>query len=251
VDFQSGYSLVNFLQCEYSNNRYARKGTTVTDLKWRGIDMAQRRYLTSDRLSLKTEVLRSLRTEDGNYEVVLAETIFHPQGGGQPSDQGLIAGASVMRVSVIEDQIVHVCDREVVLGEVIAEVSEPVRSLHARLHSAGHLIGFCGEAFGWRAIKGHHWPGEARVIFEAFEDVKELSTEVMEREVNALVLAGLVRNMTLEDGTRSIGFGHLPAYSCGGTHVLSTSDIGQVVISKIKEKKGQLWVHYDLKSLQA
>ncbi|WP_241024796.1 alanyl-tRNA editing protein [Paraburkholderia sp. Ac-20340] len=195
---------------------------------------------------MNAQVLSCSRTEDGRFEVVLAATLFHPQGGGQPSDQGTIGDASVLRVSQVEDQVIHVCDRDVPLGEARIDVSSAARSLHARLHSAGHLIGFCGEEFGWRAVKGHHWPGEARVIFEHDVDPREMTGEIIEQQANAHVAAGLSRNMTLDGDKRSIGFGSLPAYSCGGTHVGSTAEIGKIKISKVKEKKGQVWVYYDL-----
>jgi alanyl-tRNA synthetase len=209
-------------------------------------EMTQRHYLTSDDLSMSSHVESCNRTEDGYFQVVLSASLFHPQGGGQPSDQGTICDASVLRVSQVEDQLVHVCDREVPLGSVRIDVSSAARSLHARLHSAGHLIGCCGEQFGWRAVKGHHWPGEARVVFEPDENPMEMTGETIEQQVNAHVAAGLTRKMTLEGKKRSIGFGSLSAYSCGGTHVASTTDIGNVKISKVKEKKGQLWVYYDL-----
>jgi alanyl-tRNA synthetase len=208
--------------------------------------MTQRHYLTSDDLSMSGQVVSCSSTDDGQFEVVLAATLFHPQGGGQPSDRGTIGDANVLRVSQVEDQIVHLCDREVPLGDAHIDVSSAARSLHARLHSAGHLIGFCGEQFGWRAVKGHHWPGEARVVFEPDADPMEMTGDVMEQQVNALIDAGLGRNMMLDGDKRSVGFGSLPAYSCGGTHVVSTAKIGKVTISKVKEKKGQVWVYYDL-----
>ena len=52
--------------------------------------------------------------------------------------------------------------------------------------------------------------------------------------------------MTLEDGTREVGFGELPAYACGGTHVQALSELGQVTILALSEKKGVLSVRYSL-----
>lgn len=208
--------------------------------------MTVRHYLSSDDLSITSKVIRCTPTEDGKFEIVLSSTVFHPQGGGQPSDQGTIAGATVLRVTQAGDEVVHVCDRAVELGDAQIDVSPEVRTQHARLHSAGHLIGFCGEQFGWHAVKGHHWPGEARVIFEPDAGATEMTGEVIELEANAHVAANLQRNTTQDGDKRSIGFGPLPAYSCGGTHVRWTAEIGKIAITKVKEKKGQLWVHYDL-----
>jgi len=43
---------------------------------------------------------------------------------------------------------------------------------------------------------------------------------------------------------REVSFGELPAYPCGGTHVRSLSEIGQVEVLSISEKKGTLTVSY-------
>jgi alkaline phosphatase D len=54
------------------------------------------------------------------------------------------------------------------------------------------------------------------------------------------------RHMALDDGTRQVGFGDLPAYACGGTHVQALGDVGQVTILALSEKKGALSVRYTL-----
>lgn len=54
----------------------------------------------------------------------------------------------------------------------------------------------------------------------------------------------LPRQVTFADGMRKVGFGELPAYPCGGTHVARLAELGDIVISQIKMKKGQLVVSY-------
>jgi alanyl-tRNA synthetase len=208
--------------------------------------MTERHYLTSDALDMTAQVVSCSRAEDGRYEVILSATLFHPQGGGQPSDLGTIADARVMRVAHGERAVVHLCDRPVPEGDVRIEVSAEARALHARLHSAGHLIGYCGAPLGWRAVKGHHWPGEARVVFEAEAGAQDASAEAIEQLANAHVASDLPRRTSLEGERRMIGFGDLPASPCGGTHVASSGVVGRIRILKVKQKKNELWVHYDL-----
>jgi Ser-tRNA(Ala) deacylase AlaX len=52
--------------------------------------------------------------------------------------------------------------------------------------------------------------------------------------------------MNLEDGTRHVGFGQLPAYACGGTHVQTLGELGRVTILALSEKKGALSVRYEI-----
>ncbi len=208
--------------------------------------MAHRIYFSSDELQMSARVLDCTPDENGQFRIILDATLFHPQGGGQPSDAGTIGEANVLRVVQDGDEIVHFADRPVEAGEVVIEVVAEARSLHARLHSAGHLLGYAGEQNGWQAVKGHHWPGEARVVFAAQGNAQALDAAALEQLVNGLTSRSLARRVTEQDGMRMVTFGDLPAYSCGGTHVASTSDIGEIKILKIKEKKGQVSVHYAL-----
>lgn len=210
--------------------------------------MTQRTYHSSDDLSMRTRALHCSATDNGKYRVVLEATLFHPQGGGQLSDQGTIAGANVERVILEGDEIVHVVDREVGAGEVLIEVNPAIRSLHARLHSAGHLIAGVVESQGWYATKGHHWPGEGRVVFEPRVSPQMPTAEKVELAVNQLVADDAPRHLAEQDGTRSVCFGDLPMHRCGGTHVASAGRVGRIRILKLKEKKGQLSIQYDLEA---
>src|ERR1700738_417584 len=85
--------------------------------------------------------------------VQLNETIFHPKGGGQPSDEGTIDGIKVIYVHkeildktrLDQFEIIHCFDENQELNfrdgqEVELIVDAATRKLHARLHTAGHLV---------------------------------------------------------------------------------------------------------------
>ena len=65
-------------------------------------------------------------------------------------------------------------------------------------------------------------------------------------KISAWQADDLHRRVTFDGGLREVGFGELPAYPCGGTHVARLSDIGQVTITQVKMKKGQMIVNYTL-----
>ncbi len=211
--------------------------------------MTEALYLASDDLECTARVLSCEQTQEGLWAVVCDRTVFHPQGGGQPSDIGLINDVSVRKVIHTPDAIIHLCEAPLE-GEVSMAVDGKTRRLHSRLHSAGHIIGFVGDELGWHATKGNHFPGESRVVFEP-ENPKAIQlteAEVLQSEVNALISKKLERCITEIDGLRYLTWGDLRAYPCGGTHVANTEEIGKVTISKIKMKKGQISVSYSLES---
>lgn len=210
--------------------------------------MTQRAYYNSDELTMRTQVLDCSPDHDGKFRVTLTATLFHPQGGGQLADQGTIAGVKVGRVIQEGDKVIHIAEQEVAVGEALIEVAPEVRMLHARLHSAGHLISGVVEQMGWYATKGHHWPGEGRVVFEPRGNPQPLTAEGVEQAVNQLIADDVPRHFTETDGMRSVCFGDLPMHSCGGTHVRSAGQVGPIRILKLKEKKGQLSIQYDLES---
>lgn len=207
--------------------------------------MTKRLFFTHDHLTAELEVLSCTPHED-QFAVILQSTIFHPQGGGQPFDTGWLGESSVLRVTQEGDHVVHYVDRPLAPGLITARVDEQRRALHTRLHSAGHLIGNVGETLGWMPIKAHHWPGEGKITFIRGETAQVMEAETIQQRVDQWIAADYPRHMNLEDGTREVGFGELPAYACGGTHVQTLGELGQVTILALSEKKGALSVRYSL-----
>lgn len=207
--------------------------------------MTERLFFTHDHLSAELEVL-SCTPHDDHFAVILQSTLFHPQGGGQPFDTGWLGDSQVLRVTQEADRVVHYVDHPVEPGPITARVDEQRRALHSRLHSAGHLIGNVGETLGWMPIKAHHWPGEAKVTFIRGDAAQAMQAEAIQQQLNEWIATDYPRHMAVDNGTREVGFGELPAYACGGTHVQTLSELGQVTILALSEKKGALSVRYTL-----
>lgn len=208
--------------------------------------MTERTYFSSDALEMTSSVISCDPQDDGRYRVILSATIFHPQGGGQPSDRGTIGHASMLHAVQEDAEVVHFTDAPLDTGPVQLTVDAALRQLHTRYHSAGHLIAVAGEKYGWYGSKGNHRPGEGRVVFEPLRLTTPVTAAEFAQGVSELVNQALPRRQEEEEGRRMITWGGLPAYACGGTHVLLTSDVGEVQITRVKEKKGQLSVQYEL-----
>lgn len=201
-------------------------------------------FFHSDALRAEAQVLSCEFCAEG-FAILLNQTLFHPQGGGQLGDTGYINGSKVTKVIKSGEDIIHYAESAVALGPVEIQVSAEPRLLNSRLHSAGHLIGHIGETFGLQAIKGHHWPGEAKVSFKPLSESKVINVESIQHEIDKLISADLACNVLInQDNMRMVGFGSLAPYACGGTHVAHLGMIGSAVITNVKEKKGIISVSY-------
>ncbi|RON95604.1 hypothetical protein BK672_08805 [Pseudomonas fluorescens] len=207
--------------------------------------MTLRLFFHSDDLKANVEVL-DCTPQEHEFAVVLRATLFHPQGGGQPCDTGWIGESQVLRVVQEPDRIIHFVDRPVALGMTCIRIDEQRRNFNTRMHSAGHLIGHFVQALGWMPIKAHHWPDEGRVQFKPGDGAREVDAETVQHGIAQWIEHDLPRLTSLREGAREIGFGELPAYGCGGTHVRSLKDLGTVTIASLSQKKGTLSVHYSV-----
>ncbi len=209
--------------------------------------MTERLYYTSDATEGRAQVIRCTEEPDGRYAIELNQTLFHPQGGGQPADRGWIAGIAVEAVSLRGEHVVHILPAALTPGEVEMQVDKDVRERHSRWHSAGHLIGYAGEQFGWKPVKAHHWPGEGRITFTPGESQDPLpDASALMAIIDGWKADNLLRHTKIETGRRKVRFGDLPPYFCGGTHVKQLADVGAMQILGLKMKKGQLVVTYSL-----
>ncbi|PWK44897.1 alanyl-tRNA editing protein [Pseudomonas sp. B21-040] len=207
--------------------------------------MTLRLFFHSDDLKANVEVLECTPHEN-EFAVVLRATLFHPQGGGQPFDTGWIGDSQVLRVVQDPDRIIHFVDQPVKPGMTQIRIDEERRQFNTRMHSAGHLIGHFVQARGWMPTKAHHWPDEGRVQFKALESAQELDVESVQLGIAQFIGQDWPRLTSLREGAREIGFGELPAYGCGGTHVRSLKELGTVTIASLSLKKGTLSVHYSV-----
>lgn len=207
--------------------------------------MTEKCYFESDALEISS-LITSCYEENGRTIAILNRTVFHPQGGGQPSDTGWIGASRVLHVHQDDMEILHIVESPVAIGRSDTRVDAARRNHHPRLHTAGHLIGNIGILFGYTPIKAHHWPGESKVTFKADSSQSTIAISDFANMTTKLIAEDLTRYVEMTLGIRCIGFGYLPSFPCGGTHVARLSDIGQIYISSVITKKGNLSVHYEV-----
>jgi len=220
--------------------------------------MTERLYLRSAAL---TGTARIVEIRAGDLSTLrFDQTLFHPRGGGQPADRGalILADGSGIAVPVIDVRnaddgaVDHLVDSDAPLqlgDSVLMQIDANSRLLHARLHSAGHLLALAGERIepNLRSIAGHHWPGEARVEFEGIAANPEDFERALRSVLEEMRAANLPISASLDgDARHLIAIDRATPVPCGGTHVADTAAIGRIDIRKIKIKAGRVRVGYDI-----
>jgi alanyl-tRNA synthetase len=191
--------------------------------------------------------------------VVLEETYFYPEGGGQPPDRGTIDGAPVVDVQVEDGEIVHELGREPSFGPgemVSGSIDETFRTYCMRAHTASHALYGAGRrllddlGYGGFDIA----PEKVRVDFETTTEIDDevlielerlLNTVVWEArpvswetvpKADAMAREGVAYNAKTAEGitddeqVRLVEIDGWDVAACGGTHVSETSEIGPVTV---------------------
>lgn len=185
----------------------------------------------------------------------LNETIFHPKGGGQLSDEGTINGIRVAYVhkespdkkSMDRFLILHCFDETEEFPfkagdevELVIDVSK--RELYSRMHTAGHILAeTVREVFPQlEPYHGNHDPKDGYVKFKMlteFSFTKEEVTNRVQPKLNANLAKQLDVAVTqLPSGMRAIQIGSY-IMPCGGTHVHNLNEIGSVKILDVSINK--------------
>lgn len=233
-------------------------------------------YLENMALLETSAVVEGVVEEDGKTVVILDQTIFYPQGGGQPYDKGTIKNdAGTFQVDEVRwaDEIVrHIGSFQsgsFKKGDTVTCIVEKERrELHMRIHSAGHVVDMAIHALGydWTPGKGFHYPEGPYVEYTGTVDEakKEEVKKTIEDECNKVVQKGAETTLKFMEKSKMHEVCHfVPDYlpegkpmrvvmygdfgvPCGGTHVAKLSDIKSMTIRKLKQRGDVLRVAYDV-----
>ncbi|MCS6846503.1 MAG: alanyl-tRNA editing protein [Anaerolineae bacterium] len=222
--------------------------------------MALRLYRTDAYLTSFTARVAACVTHKGTPALVLDQTAFYPEAGGQPHDTGTIAHARVM--NVVEDangEILHVLESGASDGlqpgdEVQCSIDWARRFDHMQQHSGQHVL---SQAFirvaGLDTIAIHIGQSDCTIDLPA-PALPTNAIERAEREANAIVMEDrpilayevsdadlpaipLRRPPKVSGAIRIVEVKDYDWSACGGTHVRNTAQIGLIKIIKA-EKRG-------------
>jgi misacylated tRNA(Ala) deacylase len=210
--------------------------------------------------------------------VALRRTAFYPGGGGQPHDLGTLRWADgqapVTKVKREQGRIWHWLEGGHLPGpgaEVHGELDWARRHLTMRTHTALHIL--CGVIWADHRLAvtgGNMEPGKGRLDFPLPAMSTELGKQIEERINDEIAAAHQIlvefvgREVADEDAAlirtaahlipreidplRVIDIVGLDKQADGGTHVLSTAEVGRVVVTGTESKgKGNKRVRLEVR----
>lgn len=208
--------------------------------------------------------------ESGSLKnIILNETIFFPEGGGQPGDKGKIIGknahAKIEYTRTINGEVIHQGKVEGKLNKgdpVTAKIDWSWRYKYMKIHSAGHLIHdvLMTITQGLTPQKGSHG---TKAFLEYTGSIDSSLKERLQQKVNEVKERDLLiitkettheelvkecpfipANLPKDKEIRMIKIGDYSAMPDGGIQVKSTREIGQIVINDITSQDGIVTIKY-------
>lgn len=219
-------------------------------------------------------VLEVLPEGEGQYRLVLDQTVFYPMGGGQATDQGQLIGdnwsGEVYQVLNKDGEIWHFvksANTPTVGMKIQGSINWDRRYKNMRLHSAGHIIDFAMFLLDYSPkalipMKADH-NKNPHIIYQGTleEDIKQK----LEDKTNELVSQNLkltwyfqpleklqeeaiylIPGLPTNKPLRTLKLEGVGAVADGGTQVKATAEVGKIKIESIENTDGLTIVKYSI-----
>ena len=220
---------------------------------------ADSKFVGYEELAIETHIMR-YRISEQHIQIILKETPFYAESGGQVGDKGNIKGENftlhVLDTQKEGDHIVHLCRKLEGFApksdKVLAEVISSARRNTQKNHTATHLL-----HAALRQVLGTHVtqagslvePDRLRFDFTHYDKLTQEQLDQIEQIVNRKIQQNIPLEISYEkfseakkkgamalfgekygDVVRTIKIDDFSFELCGGTHVKATGEIGVFVI---------------------
>jgi alanyl-tRNA synthetase len=200
----------------------------------------------------------------GEAAIVLDQTAFYPEAGGQLGDRGVISGLAVRDTQELDDgTIVHLVAGELpaVGARVAGELDWARRRQHMAQHTAQHLLSgtLLDRA---QAPTASARLGESALTIDAARDripeaelaaAEDLANDLIDDDLairawfptaDELASMKLRRDPKVSADIRVVAIGDFDFSPCGGTHCARTSQLGALRIIGAERYKGMTRVTF-------
>lgn len=211
-------------------------------------------YINSHLFDFDATVLRCARNGE-SWEIVLDETAFFPEGGGQPADRGSLGGVQVLDVHEKGGEIVHHCSGPLEAGQTVeGHIDRELRLCRMQNHSGEHILsGTAHRLYGCENV-GFHM-GESDMTIDFDRELEEEDLRTIEKQANEAVRANLpIRTFfpseeelaaleyrskkELAGDVRIVEIPGIDRCACCAPHADHTGEIGMIKILNFERHRG-------------
>jgi alanyl-tRNA synthetase len=196
--------------------------------------------------------------------LVLDQTAFYPEAGGQLGDRGTLGALEVRDTQELDDgTIVHLVSGELpaVGASISGELDWARRRQHMAQHTAQHLLSgtLLDRA---QAATASARLGESALTIDVTRDripeaelaaAEDLANDIIDDDLairawfpapDELASLKLRRDPKVDANIRVVAIGDFDLSPCGGTHCTRTSQLGQIRITATERYKGMTRVTF-------
>ena len=217
--------------------------------------MTNRLYYSDGYLSEFNATVVSCNKGDSAYEIILDQTAFFPEGGGQPSDEGFLDGMPLLDLIDRGSEIIHLVRNPIEVGKtVIGKIDFDLRFRRMQNHSGEHLIsGTVNTLFGFSNVGFHI--GEDSMTLDFSGELSASDILQIELEANRAVWKNIpvvsyfpsdadLKSLNyrskkeIDSDVRIISINNVDVCACCAPHVKNTGEIGLVKIIDFMRHRG-------------
>ena len=186
------------------------------------------------------------------WDVILDQTVFYPEGGGQPYDLGILGGVKVLEVHEREGRVVHTCDAPLEVGSAVEGEIDWARRFDLMQHHSGeHIVsGIAHSLWGCDNVGFHMGADVITIDLNTLIDEHQLrqledaaNRYIWEDHPIVITLPSQQELETLEyrskkaltGQVRIVSFPGADTCACCGTHVLSSGQVGLVKLLSVQK----------------
>nr|WP_296033558.1 alanine--tRNA ligase-related protein [uncultured Dorea sp.] len=213
-------------------------------------------YQDSHRTEFTAKVISCEEAKDG-YRVVLDQTVFFPEGGGQYADTGMLGDTEVTDVHEKDDVIYHTTKAPLEAGsEVNGKINWDERFEKMQQHTGEHIVsGIVHERFGYNNVGFHLGSDYCTMDFDgpiSKEQLKEIEAAANEAVYQDLEIRILYpakdelkdldyrSKIEIEGQVRIVEIPGYDVCACCAPHVKTTGEIGAIkLVSMVNYKGGE------------
>jgi alanyl-tRNA synthetase len=219
-------------------------------------------YQDADKSQFEALVIDTVKDKKG-WKIVLDQTCFFPEGGGQPADKGSIDNIPVLDVQKEDNVIYHYLPEKPGSDTVQGKIDMEWRGDFMQQHTGQHIIsGALWQVGKYKTVSVHMGGDYTTIEIDAPEIPEEdlLETETLaNRTINNNLPVRFIHTdhentakfplrkpCTRQGKVRLVMIGNFDCVACGGLHFDTTGPVGLVKSIGVEKIRGNARISWKI-----